>query len=93
VEIEDSGPGVAPELAERVFEPYFRAPGLTQQGLGLGLATVERMVVAHGGRVGVRRGAIGALFWFELPVAPGREVGGHEGAAQQEGPTEAPTMH
>ncbi|MBX3191270.1 MAG: HAMP domain-containing histidine kinase [Labilithrix sp.] len=72
VEVEDTGPGLAPEIEERVFEPYVRAPNATQPGVGLGLATVKRLAEAHGGRVGVRtRAGLGSTFWFELPaVAP-----------------------
>ncbi|HZS40151.1 MAG TPA: ATP-binding protein [Polyangia bacterium] len=67
-EVEDTGPGLPEELQAYVFEPYARLPGSKQPGLGLGLATVKRFVLAHGGLVGVRssRGA-GAVFWFELP--------------------------
>jgi signal transduction histidine kinase len=71
-EVEDTGPGVSPGLEEAIFEPYRRAPGVTQPGLGLGLATVKRMVVSHGGRLGVRSAPSGgAVFWVELPRAPG----------------------
>jgi len=67
-EVQDSGPGLAPELQARVFEPYFRAPGSPQAGIGLGLATVKRLVEAHGGSVGVRsEQGRGCLFWFCLP--------------------------
>jgi len=68
-EVEDSGPGIPPELGDRVFEPYVRdRRTATKPGIGLGLATVKRLVVAHGGSVGVRRGVLGgALFWFDLP--------------------------
>ena len=38
--IEDSGPGIPPELRERVFEPFFRVLGTRQSGNGLGLAIV-----------------------------------------------------
>ncbi|HUB08980.1 MAG TPA: ATP-binding protein, partial [Myxococcales bacterium] len=72
-EVEDSGPGVAPDLVERIFEPYVRGPETGQPGLGLGLATVRRLAEAHGGAVGFlpapRRGS---CFWFELPVAEPR---------------------
>jgi signal transduction histidine kinase len=72
VEVEDSGPGVPPGFEGSVFEPYRRAPGVSQPGLGLGLATVKRLAVAHGGAVGLRRAESGgAIFWFELPRAPG----------------------
>jgi signal transduction histidine kinase len=71
VEVEDSGPGVPPGCEHSIFEPYRRAPGVTEPGLGLGLATVKRIVVAYGGTVGVRRAKSGgAIFWFDLPRAP-----------------------
>jgi signal transduction histidine kinase len=71
-EVEDSGPGVPEELGNRIFEPYVRgkATAAKRSGIGLGLATVKRLVLAHGGDVGVRRSPLGgALFWFELPMA------------------------
>jgi signal transduction histidine kinase len=78
VEVADTGAGLAPSMHERVFEPYVRADK-REPGLGLGLATVRRLVQSHGGRVGVRseEGA-GATFWFDMPlrVAPssGNEI-------------------
>ncbi len=74
LEVEDTGPGVPEGLEERIFDPYFRAEGVTQAGLGLGLATVKRLCEAHGGQVGVRStpGA-GSIFWFALPKAPAAE--------------------
>jgi signal transduction histidine kinase len=69
IEVEDTGPGVPEELRKTIFDPYVRGPGATQGGLGLGLATVKRLVEGHGGSVGVQGGAQGgAVFWFELPV-------------------------
>jgi signal transduction histidine kinase len=71
IEVDDAGPGVPANLAEVIFEPYVRVSGSGKPGLGLGLATVKRIVVAHGGRAGVDgspRG--GALFGVELPVGP-----------------------
>jgi signal transduction histidine kinase len=73
-EIADSGPGVPEELGDRIFESYVRGKqtAAKKAGIGLGLATVKRLVVAHGGTVGVRRSHLGgALFWFELPRAEG----------------------
>jgi signal transduction histidine kinase len=68
-EIEDTGPGLSPDFATLAFEPYVRG-ATSSVGLGLGLATVKRLVTAHGGRVGVRAGeTAGAIFWFELRVA------------------------
>ncbi len=70
VEVEDTGPGLAPELEPHVFEAYVRAVGDTRPGLGLGLATVKRFVESHGGRVGVDSSPEhGCCFWFEMPRA------------------------
>jgi signal transduction histidine kinase len=74
IEVVDTGQGLPPGIEHSVFEPYVRAPGVTQPGLGLGLATVKRLVDSHGGAVGVRRAETGTAFWFELPRAPDRPV-------------------
>jgi signal transduction histidine kinase len=66
-EVQDTGPGLPAGFAERAFLPYVRGPSSGAPGFGLGLATVKRLVEAHGGAVGVRSLARGALFWFELP--------------------------
>ncbi len=71
VAVADRGPGVATEHAQRLFEPYFRAPataGSGKDGVGLGLSIVKSIIEAHGGQVGVesRRGG-GARFWFSVP--------------------------
>ena len=67
VEVADTGQGLPPGDPKRLFEPYVRASE-ARPGLGLGLATVRRLVEAHGGSVGAlsNQGA-GATFWFELP--------------------------
>jgi signal transduction histidine kinase len=70
VEIEDTGPGIPRGMERRIFEPYVRAEGATQPGVGLGLATVKRLCEAHGGSVGVRStSGRGSTFWFSLPKA------------------------
>ena len=69
VEVEDTGPGLPPGAEDDVFEPYVRADRSGQPGLGLGLATVKRLVEGYGGSVGVRSRPWGCTFWFELPVA------------------------
>jgi signal transduction histidine kinase len=74
-EVEDTGPGIPLGLDERVFQAYVRGPGSAQPGIGLGLATVQKLVVAHGGTVGVKAASEGgALFWVELPRAMDPEV-------------------
>jgi len=49
--IEDTGPGIPPDLRERVFEPFFRILGTQQSGNGLGLAIVRSAAEALGGSV------------------------------------------
>lgn len=69
-DVKDSGPGLPDGLEAHVFDPYIRGPHATQPGIGLGLATVKRLVEAHGGKVGVASVAgRGCTFWFEMPVA------------------------
>ena len=56
IEVADEGPGMAPEVAERVFERFYRAdPSRSRHrgGSGLGLAIVEATIEAHGGEVSV----------------------------------------
>lgn len=68
--VEDSGPGLLPGTERTIFEPYVRATRGNQPGIGLGLATVKRIVEAHGGRVGVQSSpGQGAAFWVDLPLA------------------------
>lgn len=71
VTVADNGPGVAPELRERIFEEFAR--GDTEHpGTGLGLAICRRIVERHGGRLWVTDrpdGRHGAAFHFTLPHA------------------------
>jgi signal transduction histidine kinase len=70
IEVEDTGPGIAPELRSKVFDPYVRGTDSAMPGLGLGLATVRRLAEAHGGTVGLEsHEGSGCLFWFDLPKA------------------------
>ncbi len=73
VVVEDAGPGIPEEQAQRVFDRFARGRGTTSTGVGLGLAIVLRHVALHGGavRVGPRPGG-GASFVVELPLAPAR---------------------
>jgi signal transduction histidine kinase len=61
--VRDNGPGVPPELEDRIFEPFVTDK---EQGAGLGLAIVRRVVEANGGRVelttGERVSGVGAEF-------------------------------
>lgn len=68
-EVADSGPGIAPEHRERVFEKFFRVPGEATAGAGLGLAIAKEIVERHDGRIAVEsRPGEGSTFWFALPV-------------------------
>jgi signal transduction histidine kinase len=50
--VEDTGPGIAPEDRERIFEPFYRRAGSTQStGTGLGLSIVRQIARLHGGDV------------------------------------------
>ncbi len=68
----DRGPGVPPELRERIFEPFYRLPGASERegGVGLGLALVRSIVQRHGGQVRCEdRPGGGASFVVQLPRA------------------------
>ncbi|MBD3220596.1 HAMP domain-containing protein [bacterium] len=68
VEVEDNGPGIADDEHDRVFEPYRSGKA---GGLGLGLALVKGIVLAHGGSITVGRGRWqGARFTISLPRDP-----------------------
>ncbi|SAK84688.1 integral membrane sensor signal transduction histidine kinase [Caballeronia hypogeia] len=73
VEIADSGPGIPPDAAQHLFEPFYTSKyTLHTQGpsLGLGLHIAYRIVVnRHGGTIGVRSGAGGTVFRVTLPLA------------------------
>ena len=72
IEVEDTGPGIAPEDQARVFEPFVQAGQTSaQKGTGLGLAITRQFVELMGGRIGVSsRLGRGSRFWIELPVEP-----------------------
>jgi signal transduction histidine kinase len=66
VAVSDTGPGVSAENRERIFYPFFTT---REQGTGVGLAEVHKMVVSHGGSVEVReRPGGGAVFLVHLPL-------------------------
>ncbi|PUA27424.1 MAG: hypothetical protein B0W54_12650 [Cellvibrio sp. 79] len=66
--IQDSGPGITPEVQARIFEPFFttKAPG---KGTGLGLAVCGGIIEAHGGRLELEQhSGSGACFCISLPL-------------------------
>jgi signal transduction histidine kinase len=79
IAIHDSGPGIPPEQARRIFEAFQRGPSAGAPGLGVGLYVSERIVSAHGGTIRVdSRPGQGATFTITLPRAPA-ELGDREG--------------
>jgi signal transduction histidine kinase len=67
-EMEDTGPGIAPEIADRLFQPF--ATHGKPHGSGLGLSICKKIVEDHGGRIAVRHEpGHGAVFSFTLPLA------------------------
>jgi signal transduction histidine kinase len=71
VEVEDTGPGIPVGLESRIFDPFVRATKGSEEGVGLGLATVRRLAHAYGGSSGVRSnaGGPGSTFWVRLTAA------------------------
>lgn len=67
VTIEDSGPGIAPEMRERIFEPFVSTK---KNGTGLGLSVSYGVVEAHGGRLTLApsRHGSGACFEIRFPL-------------------------
>ncbi len=70
--VEDNGPGMAAEVAARVFDPYYTTK---EKGTGLGLAIVKKIILEHGGSIEVESDeGQGARFTIWLPLA-GEEEG------------------
>jgi signal transduction histidine kinase len=67
ITVEDSGAGIAPDLRERIWEPFFTT---RQRGTGLGLAIVRKRVQEVGGSasLGAPRNSRGAVFHLRLPL-------------------------
>ena len=76
--VADSGPGIPPELADRLFEPFVSSK---PDGLGLGLSISRTIVAAHGGRLwaGNNDGG-GATLHCLFPVTTGSDAGRLEAA-------------
>lgn len=74
LEIEDEGPGIAPEDRSRVFEPFFRGKGMlddAKEGAGLGLAIVKEYVANHQGCIDIidsREDQQGARIQVRIPL-------------------------
>jgi PAS domain S-box-containing protein len=81
VEVQDNGPGVPPELAGKIFEPFFSTKEVGE-GTGLGLSLALGIAEAHGGTLALIQAPSGACFRLTLPA-------GTSSAATPETPTKA----
>jgi len=81
VAVEDEGPGVSPDLRDRLFQPFVSGKG--DQGLGMGLYMARLIVESHGGRIAASTGqGGGARFEVVLPVGgPVEQVTGTRGGS------------
>ena len=73
VSVTDSGPGISPEDAKRIFEPFYQGSSLVRRqsnGTGLGLSISKQFVELHGGKMWLESqlGA-GSTFSFRLPIS------------------------
>jgi signal transduction histidine kinase len=66
IRISDSGPGIPDELRERIFYPFFTTK---ERGSGVGLSNAQKVILSHGGSIGVESGAGGgSTFCVRLPI-------------------------
>ena len=65
----DHGKGIPSEYKDRIFEKFFRAPGMKTEGTGLGLAIAKDFIQSQNGEIGVNsEPGKGSEFWFTLPA-------------------------
>jgi len=69
-EVRDTGPGIPADSLERIFQPFERAPGVTEAGTGLGLSITQKLVELMGGKISVRSQlGQGSVFDMRIPAA------------------------
>ncbi|HEV2418135.1 MAG TPA: HAMP domain-containing sensor histidine kinase [Terriglobia bacterium] len=73
VSVSDTGPGIAPEYQQEIFDDFVKLPqtGDPVGGMGLGLAIARRLILAHNGKIWVESElGSGSTFSFLLPLKP-----------------------
>ena len=71
--VSDTGPGIAPEVADRLFRPFSTTKA---EGMGIGLSVCREIVEAHEGKIWWETNPIGGtVFRFTLPTVPENMVG------------------
>jgi signal transduction histidine kinase len=70
--VANPGKPIAPDIAERLFQPFARGAGSGQQGLGLGLFIASEIARAHGGTLDLASTAEETRFTFRIPTTPRR---------------------
>jgi len=74
LEVEDDGPGIPREERQRVLERFYRVPGSTSEGNGLGLAIADEIARVHGGQLQVANGSGGCGARFTLVLLCENEI-------------------
>lgn len=69
--VRDDGPGIPEACHARLFERFYRVPGVQQAGSGLGLAIVKNLVVRHGGSIEIIDGLSGRGIGFSVTLPAG----------------------
>jgi signal transduction histidine kinase len=71
LDVQDNGTGIAPDLMERIFDPFYSTRDVGK-GMGLGLPICHAIVTAHGGTLTATSVAgMGSTFRVELPAVAG----------------------
>ena len=88
VRVTDTGPGIAPQDVERIFEPFWRGAGdlwRDKGGTGLGLSISRQFVRSHGGRMWLESElGVGTSVFFSLPISPPLEPSARPGHSIRE---------
>lgn len=91
LEVRDTGRGISPEALPHIFDPYFTTKG---QGTGLGLATVHKIIEAHGGSIFVAsEPGQGTVFRLLFSVGPNGKTASRLQAPKKDIGNEHPSNH